>query len=131
MTQDRIRILLTKSETDAHDRGIITVIAGLRDAGLEVIFTRFLFPEQIVKSALDEDVDAIGVGSLIGGHKEVAADLMHHLRENNLEHVKVILGGVIPESDIPELQKMGISRVFGPGAPIYEIVKFLSESVKK
>ncbi|MBI4288164.1 MAG: cobalamin B12-binding domain-containing protein [Chloroflexi bacterium] len=131
MDKDRIRILLTKSETDAHDRGILTVAAGLRDAGLEVIFTRFLFPEQVVKSALDEDVDAIGVGSLIGGHKEVASDLMHHLRENNLEHVTVILGGVIPDSDIPELEKMGIARVFGPGTPMPEIVNFLTRSIKK
>lgn len=131
MEKDRIRILLTKSETDAHDRGVITVAAGLRDAGFEVIFTRFLFTDEIVKSALEEDVDVIGIGSLVGGHNEVASDLMKRLKENNMVGTPVILGGIIPDRDIPELERMGISKVFGPGTPIYEITKFISENAKK
>ena len=131
MQKDKIRILLTKSETDAHDRGIVSVAGALRDAGFEVIFTRFLFPEEIVKSALEEDVDAIGIGTSIGGHNKVAISVMKRIKEMNMDRMTVIMGGVIPDRDVPELQRMGVAKVFGPGTPIYEIANFLTEQVKR
>ena len=123
---DRIKVLLTKSEIDAHDRGLKVIASSLRDAGFEVIFTRFLMAEEIVQTALEEDVAAIGIGSSIGGHIVVASEVMDLLRKNNLSHIMVILGGVIPNDDIPQLLDMGIERVFSPGVSPGAVVEHLS-----
>lgn len=117
----RIRVLLTKSTLEDHDRGLRLVAVGLKEAGMEVILTRFKLPAEIVSTALDEDVDVIGISSSTGGHMYVISEMMPRLKEKGMERVKVLLGGVISDDDIPELEKMGV-KVFGPGSFIHSIV---------
>ena len=121
----KIRVLLTKARMDAHDRGVRYVASVLRDAGIEVIFHRFELPEEIVKAALEEDVDVIGISVFSGGHKWFCSRVMKGLKEKNAENILVILGGIIPDDDIPGLLEMGIGRVFGPGSLGSEIVDYL------
>lgn len=124
-TGKKIRILLTKSAMDAHDRGVRTVARALRDAGMEVIFTRFELPEDIVKPAQEEDVDAIGISSSNSAHNYFASEVMELLRQRSMGHIPVILGGIIPEEDIPGLKRLGIKGIFGPGTSISQIADFI------
>jgi methylmalonyl-CoA mutase cobalamin-binding domain/chain len=120
------RIVLAKIGLDGHDRGIKVVARGLRDAGFHVIYTGLWQPpEAVVRAVGDEDADWLGVSLLSGAHMTLVPRLLELLRENRLEHVGVMVGGIIPEADIPKLKSLGVAAIFGPGTPIDEIVTFL------
>ncbi len=122
MSRQKLRVLVAKPGLDGHDRGAKVVARALRDAGLEVIYTGIRqTPEMIVQAALQEDVDVIGLSCLSGAHRELFADVMAGLKEKDMTGVIVVAGGIIPEDDIPQLEKMGIKAVFGPGTPTAEI----------
>jgi len=124
-----IRVLLTKSHLDAHDRGIRYVAGKLMEAGFEVIFTRYGLPEEVVNTALEEDVDAIGISFSTAGHQVTIPELLRLLRERNMENVLVLVGGIIPHDEVPELLSMGVRAVFGPGASTDDVVQLISEHV--
>jgi methylmalonyl-CoA mutase C-terminal domain/subunit len=121
--QKKIRVLLTKSRMDAHDRGIRYVAKELSNAGMEVIFTRYGLPDEIVRSAVQESVDVIGVSCSTGGHLYVAEVIQNCLEKEGLQEVKLIFGGVIPESDLPEMRNRGVAAIFGPGASVKQIIQ--------
>jgi len=128
----KIRVLIAKPGLDSHDRGAKVVARALRDAGMEVIYTGLRqTPEQIVETALQEDVDVIGLSILSGAHMALFPRIMELLKEKGLTDVLVFAGGIIPEEDIPELKKIGIREVFGPGTPTEKIVKYVLENVGK
>lgn len=120
------RIILAKLGLDGHDRGVKVVARGLRDAGFHVIYAGLWQPpESVVQAVADEDADWLGISLLSGAHLTIMPRVMQLLRDKGLGHVGVILGGIIPEADVPKLEAIGISRVFGPGTPINEIVEFI------
>jgi methylmalonyl-CoA mutase C-terminal domain/subunit len=119
----KIRVLLTKSRMDAHDRGIRYVAKELSNAGMEVIFTRYGLPDEIVRSAVQESVDVIGVSCSTGGHLYVAEVIQNCLEKEGLQGVKLIFGGVIPESDLSEMRSRGVAAIFGPGASVKQIIQ--------
>jgi methylmalonyl-CoA mutase cobalamin-binding domain/chain len=122
-----LRIVLAKVGLDGHDRGIKVVARALRDAGMHVIYAGlWLTPEQVVRVVADEDADWLGLSLLSGAHMTLVPRVRELLREQGLEQVGLILGGIIPEADIPKLQEMGVARVFGPGTAMQEIVDFLT-----
>ncbi len=124
MNSARIRVLIAKPGLDGHDRGAKVVARALRDAGMEVIYTGIRqTPEMIVNTALQEDVDVVGLSSLSGAHAELFGDVMAGLREKGLEKVIVVAGGIIPDEDVPALEAMGIRAVFGPGTPTADIIE--------
>ena len=124
MGNQKVRILVAKPGLDGHDRGAKVVARALRDAGMEVIYTGLRqTPEMIAESALQEDVDAIGISILSGAHMVLVPRLMELLRENGQESVKVFVGGIIPDEDIPRLIDMGINGVYGPGTSTERIVE--------
>ena len=124
MNSARIRVLIAKPGLDGHDRGAKVVARALRDAGMEVIYTGIRqTPEMIVNTALQEDVDVVGLSSLSGAHAELFGDIMAGLREKGLEQVIVVAGGIIPDEDVPVLEKLGIRAVFGPGTPTADIIE--------
>ena len=131
MTHKKIRVLIAKPGLDGHDRGAKVVARAMRDAGMEVIYTGIRqTPEMIVQAALQEDVDVIGLSSLSGAHLELFADVMRGLGEKGMGNVIVVAGGIIPEDDIPALEKMGIKAVFGPGTTTGDIVEAINKLVK-
>lgn len=119
----KIRILLTKSRMDAHDRGVRNVAIELSHAGVEVIFTRYRLPTEIVSTAIQEAVDVIGVSCSTGGHLYIAETIRNRLNEERIKDIKVIFGGIIPELDHPAMKKIGVSAIFGPGSSTQEIMK--------
>lgn len=120
----KIRVLVAKPGLDGHDRGAKVVARALRDAGMEVIYTGLRqTPEMIVESALQEDVDVIGLSILSGAHMALVPRIMELLRQNGLEHVKVFVGGIIPDEDIPRLLELGVRGVYGPGTLTDQIVE--------
>ena len=126
-----IRVLIAKPGLDGHDRGAKVVARALRDAGMEVIYTGLRqTPEQIVETAIQEDVDIIGLSILSGAHTHLFPKVMELLKENNIKDIIVIGGGVIPEEDIPELKKTGITKVFTPGTDTRDIIEFIKNNVK-
>ncbi len=128
----KIRVLIAKPGLDSHDRGAKVVARALRDAGMEVIYTGLRqTPEQIVETALQEDVDVIGLSILSGAHKALFPRIMELIKEKGLTDVMVFAGGIIPEEDVPELKKLGIKEVFGPGTPTDKIIKFVLENLPK
>ncbi len=128
MSREMIRVLVAKPGLDGHDRGAKVVARALRDAGMEVIYTGIRqTPEMIVEAALQEDVDVLGLSCLSGAHMELFSDVMENLRQKGMDNVLVLAGGIIPEEDIPALEKIGIKVIFGPGVHTSEIV----ESIKK
>ena len=130
MTRNKIRVLIAKPGLDGHDRGAKVVARALRDAGMEVIYTGIRqTPEMIVETALQEDVDVIGLSSLSGAHLELFSAVMEGLKEKSMENVAVVAGGIIPEDDIPELEKLGVKAVFGPGTPTPEIAEAIRKLV--
>jgi methylmalonyl-CoA mutase C-terminal domain/subunit len=130
MKGKKIRVLIAKPGLDGHDRGAKIVSRALRDAGMEVIYTGLRqTPEQIVETAIQEDVDVIGLSILSGAHTHLFPKIMELLKENNIEDIVVMGGGVIPEEDIPELEKVGISGIFTPGTDTRDIIKFIKEKV--
>ena len=126
------KILVAKPGLDGHDRGAMVIAHALRDAGFEVIYTGIRqTPEQIVSTAVEEDVDLIGLSCLSGAHRELFGRIMELLREKGLEDTQVVCGGIIPDEDIPELEKIGIAKVFTPGTLTTEIVKHIKKLAKK
>lgn len=132
MTAERkIRVLVAKPGLDGHDRGAKVVARALMDAGMEVIYLGLRqTPKQIVSAALQENADVIGLSILSGAHDTLFPKIMSLLKENGLDDVLVVAGGIIPEEDIPELKKIGVAGIFGPGTDTGEIVKFIQERVK-
>jgi methylmalonyl-CoA mutase, C-terminal domain len=121
-----IRVVIAKPGLDGHDRGAKVVARALRDAGVEVIYTGLhQTPEQIVAAALQEDADAIGLSVLSGAHMTQFARVLELLRERNATDIVVFGGGIIPEEDIAELQRMGVAKIFTPGAPTTGIVEWV------
>lgn len=130
MGRKRIRVLVAKPGLDGHDRGAKVVARALRDAGMEVIYTGLhQTPEAIVEAALQEDVDVVGLSILSGAHMTMFPRVRELLLEKGAEHVVITGGGILPEDDIAELQKVGIGRLFTPGATTDEIVTYIREAV--
>lgn len=127
-----IRVLVAKPGLDGHDRGAKVVARALRDAGFEVIYTGLRqTPEQIAEAALQEDVNVIAMSILSGAHLHLFPKVVNLVREKGMKDVLIIGGGVIPEADIPTLEKEGIAAVFTPGTPTGDVVKFIKEHVKE
>ena len=119
---DKIRVVIAKPGLDGHDRGAKVIARALRDAGMEVIYTGLRqTPEQIVAAALQEDADVIGLSILSGAHNHICPRVMELLKEKGLDDVLVVVGGIIPDVDIPKLQAIGIAGIFLPGTPMQEI----------
>jgi len=119
----RIRVLIAKPGLDGHDRGAKVIARALRDAGMEVIYTGLRqTPEMIAEAALQEDVDAIGLSILSGAHLVLVPKVAELLRKQGQEQVKIFVGGIIPDEDVPEIKAMGIGEVFGPGTTTQEII---------
>lgn len=132
MSKRKIRVLIAKPGLDGHDRGAKVVARSLRDAGFEVIYTGLrLTPEQIVNTAVQEDVDVIGLSILSGAHNALVPKIMELLKEKEMEDVLVVVGGIIPDMDIPFLKSVGVSEIFLPGTSTEEIVRFINERVKR
>jgi len=133
--RSKVRVLVAKPGLDGHDRGAKVVARALRDAGFEVIYTGIRqTPEQIVESVVQEDVDVLGISILSGAHMVLIPKILRLLEERGLkvnEDVLVIAGGIIPPDDAEELENMGVAKVFGPGSPIEEIIRFIDENVPK
>lgn len=121
-----IRVLIGKVGLDGHDRGVKLVARALRDAGMEVIYTGLhQTPEQVVATALQEDVDAIGLSMLSGAHNHLFQRILELLKEQGAEEIVVFGGGIIPDEDVPRLKRIGVRALFGPGTPMQEIVEFV------
>jgi len=128
MMKQRKRILIARLGMDAHWRGSIVVARALRDAGMEVIYGGNQMPEKIVKMAIQEDVDIIGLSSLSGNHMILAPEVVKLLRKEGLDDIMVIFGGTVPPDDVPKLKEAGIAEVFGPGTSLKKIIGFVSRS---
>ena len=127
---ERIRVVIAKPGLDGHDRGAKVVARALRDAGMEVVYTGLhQTPEQIVETVVQEDADAVGLSVLSGAHMTLFARLAELLRERGIDDVVVFGGGIIPQEDLPELERLGVARVFTPGATTTEIVDWVREHV--
>lgn len=123
---------MAKPGLDGHDRGAKVVARALRDAGFEVIYSgRHQTPEMIVRAAIQEDVDAIGLSILSGAHNRLFPEILEMLKEKGIDHIKVFGGGIIPKEDIPELKQKGVLEIFIPGTPMSEIVDFVEKNVVK
>ncbi|MEX2105006.1 MAG: cobalamin B12-binding domain-containing protein [Bacilli bacterium] len=132
MSDKRIRVLVAKPGLDGHDRGALVVAQALRDAGIEVIYTGLRqTPEQIVYSAIQEDVDCIGLSILSGAHNELFPEIMKLLKDNEAEDILVVAGGVIPDEDIITLKAQGIAAVFTPGTSMKQTIDFICEHARK
>ena len=130
MVEERIRVVIAKPGLDGHDRGAKVVARALRDAGMEVVYTGLhQTPEQIVETVVQEDADAVGLSVLSGAHMTLFARLGELMREQGIDDVVVFGGGIIPEEDIPELERLGVARIFTPGATTTEIVDWVRENV--
>jgi len=130
--EKKIRVLVAKPGLDGHDRGAKIVARALRDAGMEVIYSGLhQTAEMIVETAVQEDVDVIGLSLLSGAHMTLFRDVTKLLKEKEMGDVLVLGGGIIPEDDVPALKKAGIAGVFGPGTTCEEIVEFIKKNVKK
>jgi len=130
MPDRRIRVLVAKPGLDSHDRGAKIVARALRDAGMEVIYTGLRqTPEQIARAAVQEDVDAIGLSILSGAHNTLVPRICELLRAEGMNDVLLLVGGIIPEEDIPGLKAQGVAEVFQPGASTQDIVEFIRSRV--
>ncbi len=131
MSERKIRVLVAKPGLDGHDRGAKVVARALRDAGFEVIYTGIRqTPQMIVEAALQEDVDVIGLSILSGAHMALAPKIMQEIRENGMDEIVVLMGGIIPDEDVESLKGMGIKGVFGPGTSTQDIVDFIRAQVR-
>jgi methylmalonyl-CoA mutase C-terminal domain/subunit len=127
----KIRVVIAKPGLDGHDRGAKVIARALRDAGMEVIYTGLRqTPEQIVAAALQEDADVIGLSILSGAHMHICPRVMELLKERNLDDVLVVVGGIIPDVDIPKLQGAGVKGIFLPGTPMQQIIDFIHAHVR-
>jgi methylmalonyl-CoA mutase C-terminal domain/subunit len=128
----KLRVVIAKPGLDGHDRGAKVIARALRDAGMEVVYTGLRqTPEQIVSAALQEDADVIGLSILSGAHNHIAPRLMALLKEKGIDDVLVLIGGIIPDVDVPKLKDMGVKGIFLPGTPMQEIVDFINANVQK
>jgi len=127
----KLRVVIAKPGLDGHDRGAKVIARALRDAGMEVIYTGLRqTPEQIASAALQEDADVIGLSILSGAHNHIAPRLMQLLKEKGLDDVLVLIGGIIPDVDIPKLKDIGVKGIFLPGTPMQDIVTFINEHAR-
>ena len=123
-TERKIRVLVAKPGLDGHDRGAKVIARALRDAGMEVIYTGLRqTPEMIVEAALQEDVDVIGLSILSGAHMALTPRIFALMKANGMQDVKLVIGGIVPDEDIPALEAMGVSGIFGPGASMETVVE--------
>ncbi len=130
MSDKKIKVLIAKPGLDGHDRGAKIIARGLRDAGFEVVYTGLhQTPEEIVATAIQEDVDVIGVSSLAGAHMYLFPRIIELLVEKGADDIPVFGGGIIPEDDIPVLQKAGVKAIFTPGSPVDETINWIRENV--
>jgi methylmalonyl-CoA mutase C-terminal domain/subunit len=130
MSERKIRVLVAKPGLDGHDRGAKVVARALRDAGMEVIYTGLRqTPEMIAEAALQEDVDVVGLSILSGAHMALVPRVLELLRANGQEHVKVFIGGIIPDEDVPRLKELGVTAIYGPGASTEEIIADIRAAV--
>ena len=130
MTDSPLRVVVAKPGLDGHDRGAKVVARALRDAGMEVVYTGLhQTPEQIVEAAIQEDADAVGLSVLSGAHMTLFAKVMELLKARDAADIVVFGGGIIPEADIPELEKIGVAKVFTPGATTTDIVAWVRGNV--
>ena len=130
MTERKIRVLMAKPGLDGHDRGVKVVSRALRDAGMEVVYTGLRYtPEMIAEAALQEDVDIVGLSILSGAHMVLVPRVLELLKANGQEHVKVFIGGIIPNEDVPRLIEMGVVGVYGPGTLTDDIIKDVRRAV--
>lgn len=130
MAEQKIRVLVAKPGLDGHDRGAKVIARALRDAGMEVIYTGLRqTPEMIVSAALQEDVHVIGLSILSGAHNAIVPRVMELLRQNKMDDVLVIIGGIIPDQDVDALKKAGVASIVRPGTPLDDIVQFIRSNV--
>lgn len=130
--KEKIRVLIAKVGLDGHDRGAKVVASALRDAGFEVIYSGLhQTPEAIVRMAIQEDVDVIGISILSGAHMVVFPEVLKLMKEKGLHNVLLTGGGIIPEDDAQKLYEMGVGKLFGPGTSLKEIIEYIKEEVKK
>ena len=128
---NKIRVVIAKPGLDGHDRGAKVIARALRDAGMEVIYTGLRqTPEQIVGAALQEDADVIGLSILSGAHMHICPRVMELLQEKGLDDVLVVVGGIIPDVDIPKLQEIGVRGIFLPGSAMQQIIDFINANVR-
>ena len=131
MTERKVRVIVAKPGLDGHDRGAKIVARALRDGGFEVIYTGLhQTPEQIVATAIQEDVDAIGLSVLSGAHNYLLARVLELLREKGAEDIVVFGGGIIPAEDIAALKALGVKELFTPGTSTQDIVRFVRENIR-
>lgn len=131
MGNKKIKVLIAKPGLDGHDRGAKVIARGLKEAGMEIVYTGLRqTPEQIVRSAVQEDVDVIGLSILSGAHLYLFPEIMDRLKKSKREDIIVIAGGIIPEDDHKELKELGINKIFNPGTPIKKIVDYIEKEVK-
>ena len=131
MAEKKVKVLIAKPGLDGHDRGAKVIARGLIEAGMEVVYNGVRnTPEDIVRAAVEEDVDVIGLSILSGAHNHLFKSVMELLKKENSEEVLVIAGGIIPEEDHEYLTELGIDGIFTPGTPIQKIVDFIEERVK-
>ena len=126
----KIRVVLAKPGLDGHDRGLKVIAAAMRDAGFEVIYLGLRqTPEMVVEAAIQEDADAIGLSILSGAHMTLFPRALQLLKGKNAEHILLFGGGIIPKEDMEQLYKLGVGKLFGPGAPTTEIIKYVKEAI--
>ncbi len=129
--EHKIRVLVAKPGLDGHDRGAKVIARALRDAGMEVIYTGLRqTPEMIVTAALQEDVDVIGLSILSGAHNAIVPRVNDLLKQNKVDDVLLLVGGIIPDVDVENLKKAGVSAVFQPGTPMDDIITFIKANVR-
>lgn len=132
MPDRKLRILIAKPGLDGHDRGAKVVARALRDAGIEVIYTGLRqTPESIVETAIQEDVDAIGLSILSGAHNNLFKKVIDLLKKEGIEDIPIFGGGIIPEDDIPYLTDIGVKRIFGPGTNTEDIINYIKDMTNK
>lgn len=130
MTETKVRVLVAKPGLDGHDRGAKVIARALRDAGMEVVYTGLRqTPEMIVEAALQEDVNVIGLSILSGAHMALVPRVMELLHANDMDDVFVLVGGIIPDEDVPQLKGLGVRAIFGPGASTDAIVNTIRDAV--
>ena len=128
----KLRVVIAKPGLDGHDRGAKVIARALRDSGMEVIYTGLRqTPEMIATAALQEDADVVGLSILSGAHNHIAPRLMELLKEKGLDDVLVLIGGIIPDVDIPKLKAIGVKGVFLPGTPMNDIITFINENARQ
>jgi methylmalonyl-CoA mutase, C-terminal domain len=128
----KLRVIIAKPGLDGHDRGAKVIARALRDAGMEVIYTGLRqTPEQIAAAALQEDADVVGLSILSGAHNHIAPQLMDLLKKKGLDDVLVVIGGIIPDVDVPKLKEIGVKGIFLPGTPMQEIIDFINANARQ